>query len=86
MSIRQAFVVISLGLKKPIVLDRIVYTHLDNFRRLPTGRMQRGVQPVDNVWWDRSVTLSDGFVDIATLVRGLKQHGYRNFLEQGAFL
>lgn len=50
-------------LDKPHIMDRVLYTHVDNFRPTPSG-------------WDRSVTVDAGEVDIRRLVLGLKAHGY----------
>ena len=49
------------------VLDRVLYTHVDNFRATDSG-------------WDRSVRLDEGEVDIQRIVRGLKANGYDGWL------
>ncbi len=49
------------------VLDRVIYTHIDNY--FPGNR-----------GWNRSVTLDQGWVDIAALVEGLHGHGYDGWL------
>ena len=54
-------------LERKDVLDRVLYTHVDNFRDTESG-------------WDRSVTLDAGEVDIRTIVRGLKANGYDGWL------
>jgi len=51
----------------PGVLDRVLYTHVDNFKQTPSG-------------WDRSVTLDAGVVDIRRMVLGLRAHGYDGWL------
>jgi len=54
-------------LEKKNVLDRVLYTHMDNFRKTDSG-------------WDRSVTLQEGEVDLRRIVRGLKHNGYDGWL------
>ena len=49
------------------VLDRVLYTHVDNYRDTAFG-------------WDRSVTLDSGEVDIRRIVQGLKANGYDGWL------
>ena len=54
-------------LEKKNFMDRILYTHVDNFRNTASG-------------WDRSVSIDRGEVDIRRLVLGLKANGYDGWL------
>ncbi|HRU05209.1 MAG TPA: sugar phosphate isomerase/epimerase [Candidatus Brocadiia bacterium] len=54
-------------LDKPDVLDRVLYTHVDNYRATPNG-------------WERSIPAQAGEVDVCRLVLGLKAHGYDGWL------
>ncbi len=49
------------------VLDRVIYTHVDNYRQTESG-------------WNRSVTLAEGEIDIRSLVLGLRSNGYDGWL------
>lgn len=66
-------------LEKKNVLDRVLYTHVDNFKYVPSGG-RPDVNRVGEFWWGRSVTLQEGEVDIKTLVQGLKRNGYDGWL------
>ena len=54
-------------LSRPAVLDRVLYTHVDNFRQTPSG-------------WDRSLPAFAGDVDVERLLLGLRSHGYDGWL------
>ncbi len=70
----------SIILKKKNVLDRVLYTHIDNFRYAPPDRRGRGIHRVGESWWDRSVPIQDGVIDIKSLILGLKRNGYDGWL------
>jgi sugar phosphate isomerase/epimerase len=55
-------------LDKKEVLDRVLYTHVDNFLYKEDGS------------WERSVTIDKGYVDIRKLINGLKKNGYDGWL------
>jgi len=67
-------------LDKKNVLDRVLYTHVDNFKYVPSGGRCPDIEQVGESWWYRSVTLQEGDVDIKTLVQGLKRNGYDGWL------
>lgn len=49
------------------ILSRLMCLHVDNFASTPKG-------------WNRSVSVEEGEVDIATVLRRLKAHGYDGWL------